>query len=107
MTLRQSLIADRTQATAPEIMMIDAAIIAYFNMLRTQRWIGNLSLVVERKLFGQEPLNQIHGAAVGNRLEEQIGPLAEVIDAAPRACRTDEEQAKADCIQFNKDKGIL
>ena len=53
--------------------------IGYFNMLRTQRWIGDLCLVVERELFGQEPLNEIHGDKVGDRLEEQLRRLAEVM----------------------------
>lgn len=78
-TLRQNLVSELLHATAGEVMMIDAAIIGYYNMLRTQRWIGNLSLVVERELFGQEPLNEIHGPTVGNRLEEQLGRLAEVM----------------------------
>ena len=64
---------------AAEIMMIDAPIIAYYNMLRTQRWIGNLSLVVERDFFGQEPLNAVHGPKVGDKLEKQLGRLAEVM----------------------------
>jgi hypothetical protein len=54
-------------------------VIAYYNMLRAQGWIGNLSLVVERELFGQEPLNAIHGAMVGDALEEKLRRLAEII----------------------------
>ena len=41
-TLRQNLIGDLAHATAADIMMVDAAIIAYFNVLRAQRWLGNL-----------------------------------------------------------------
>lgn len=78
-TLRQNLIADLDHAGAAEIMMVDAAVIAYYNMLRTQGWIGNLSLVVERELFGQEPLNEIHGPTVGDALEEQLRRLSDVI----------------------------
>ena len=78
-TLRQNLLAEASDVTAAEVMMIDAAVIAYHNMLRAQRWIGNLGLVVERELFGQECLNQIHGPTVGDRLEEQFSRLADVI----------------------------
>ena len=78
-TLRQNLMAELPRVTAADIMMIDAAIISYYNILRTQRWIGNLSLVVERELFGQEPLNEIHGDKAGDRLEEQLRRLAEVL----------------------------
>lgn len=78
-TFRQSLIADLPKARAADIMMIDAAVVAYYNMLRVQGWIGNLSLVVERELFGQDPLSEIHGETVGRRLEEQVRRLAEVM----------------------------
>ena len=78
-TLRQNLMAEVSHATAADVMRIDAAIIGYYNMLRTQRWIGDLSLVVERELFGQAPLNEIHGPEVGERLEEQLRRLAEVM----------------------------
>jgi hypothetical protein len=77
-TLRQNLLAELAKPTAADIMIIDGAVLAYYNMLRTQHWIGDLSLVVERELFGQEPLNQIHGPMVGARLSEEIRRLAEV-----------------------------
>jgi hypothetical protein len=60
-------------------MMIDSAVVAYYNFLRAQHWIGDLSLVVERELFGQEPLNEIHGPTGGSRLSEEIRRLAEVL----------------------------
>ena len=78
-TLRQNLIAELDKPKTVQIMQIDAAILAYFNLLRTQSWIGSLALVVERQLFGQEPLNEIHGPQVGDRLEEQLRRLAEVM----------------------------
>jgi hypothetical protein len=50
--------------------------------IRIQGWIGNICLVVERELFGQEPLNELHGPQVGEkladdlrRLENQMFPL--------------------------------
>ena len=46
---------------------------------RLQGWIGNLSLVFEREVFGEEMLNEFHGAEVGDRLEEQLRRLAEVM----------------------------
>ena len=46
LTLRQNLIAELGQPSTAKIMQIDAAIVAYFNLLRTQGWIGNLALVV-------------------------------------------------------------
>ncbi len=78
-TLRQNLIAELDKPSTAKIMQIDGAIVPYYNMLRVQGWIGNLSLVFEGKLFGQEPLNEIHGPQAGDRLEEQLRRLAEVM----------------------------
>ena len=78
-TLRQNLIAELDKPSTANIMQIDAAIIAYYNLLRVQGWIGNIALVVERQLFGKEPLNEIHGSQVGDMLEEQLRRLAEVM----------------------------
>lgn len=78
-TLRQNLLADMKQASAADIMMVDAAVIAYFNMLRVQGWIGNLSLVVERGLFGQAPLTEIHAEQTAKDLEEHLRRLSETM----------------------------
>jgi hypothetical protein len=48
-------------------------------VVRTQHWIGNLSLAVEGELFGQAPLNQVHGPTVGEQLREELGRLVEVM----------------------------
>ncbi len=79
LSFRQNLIGDLKSASAANIMMIDTAVISYYNFIRVQGWIGNLSLVFERELFGQEPLNQIHGPQVGDMLEEQLQRLGETI----------------------------
>ena len=55
-TLRQGLLAELPQTTTADVMRIDAAVIAYYNMLRVQGWIGNLALLIEREAFGEEPL---------------------------------------------------
>ncbi len=78
-TLRQNLLAEIKKPSAADIMMIDAAVIAYFNMLRVQGWIGNLSLVVERELFGQAPLNEIHAGTTASDLEARFRRLAETM----------------------------
>ena len=79
LSLRQNLIGDLKSASASNIMMIDTAVISYYNFIRVQGWIGSLCLVTERELFGQEPLNEFHGSQVGDRLEEQLRRLAEVM----------------------------
>jgi hypothetical protein len=77
--LRRELVAGIEQPSAADRMMADSAVSAYYNMLRVQGWIGSLCLTVERELFGQAPLSEIHGATVGNRLAEQIARLEEVL----------------------------
>jgi hypothetical protein len=62
--LRRELVAGIEQPSAADRMMADSAVIAYYNMLRVQGWIGSLCLTVERELFGQAPLSEIHGATV-------------------------------------------
>lgn len=79
LALRQNLIAEIGRPTAADIMRIDTAVVAYYNFIRTQGWIGNLSLVFEREVFGQTPLNQAHGATLGAKLREDLERLAEVI----------------------------
>lgn len=78
-TLRQNLIAERERPTTADIMAIDAAVVAYYNFLRAQGWMGNLSLVVEQELFGQKSLSAVHGPVTGAKLREDLERLSEVI----------------------------
>jgi len=77
--LRKGLLEGIAQPGAADRMMADSAVIAYYNMLRVQGWIGSLCLTVERELFGQAPLSEIHGPTVGNQLAEEIARLEEVL----------------------------
>jgi hypothetical protein len=78
-TFRQGLIADKKELKTADIMMIDAAVVAYYNMLRVQGWMGNLALVVERQLFGQDPLNSLDGGWPEDRVEARFQRLSEVM----------------------------
>src|SRR5262249_54566175 len=78
-TLRQNRIAEIESPTTADIMMIDTAVVAYYNMIRVQGWIGNAALVFESELFGGKPLNELHGEITGDRLREQLERLAEVM----------------------------
>ena len=55
---------------AAAILAIDSALIGYANMMRLQRFIGNVCLTAERELFGQEPLSALHGAQRRLRSQE-------------------------------------
>jgi hypothetical protein len=60
-------------------MRIDAAVIAYFNVLRTQMLMGNLRLAVEQELFGEEGLREVHGEIAAAGIEEKVRRLADVL----------------------------
>src|SRR5262245_21041996 len=75
--LRRDLLVGIQNPTAADTMMADSAVLAYHNMLRVQGWIGNLCLVVESELFGQEPLNKYHRPTVGPKLVENLRKLEE------------------------------
>jgi len=73
--IRQQLLENIDHPTAADQLLADSAIIAYRQMLRVQAWIDSICLVVERQLFGQAGLTEIHGSVVGNQLEAQIRRL--------------------------------
>jgi hypothetical protein len=77
--LRKGLLVGIEHPTAADRMMADSAVVAYYNMLRVQGWIGSLCLTVERELFGQAPLSEIHGPTVGNQVAEDIARLEDVL----------------------------
>ncbi len=67
-TLRSNWIAEYQANTAVELMLIDSALIAFFNQLRTQRLIGNLFLATEYEFFGRE--------SPSAKLESEYGSFA-------------------------------
>lgn len=83
LTLRQSLLADLKATTAADMMLVDLAILGYYNALRVQGWIGNLSLWIEHELFGQAApavkLRRQHGPIEGLAVEESLKRLGEVL----------------------------
>lgn len=85
--LRRDLVAGIEKPTAADNMSADIAIIAYRNLLRVQGWIGSLCLTVERELFGQAPLNEIHGPTLGKELEQNLRRLEEHLSLLERCHR--------------------
>lgn len=70
--LRQQLIAEIEKPSAADQMLADTAIVAYRNLLRTQVWIGSTAAVVQRELFGQEPLQGTLGPNEADSIERRI-----------------------------------
>ena len=79
--LRQNLLSELGKATAAEMMLVDMAMLAYYNALRVQCWIGNMALLVEHEFFGQASptakFGQQHGRFEGLALEDRLKKLGE------------------------------
>jgi hypothetical protein len=58
-------------------MMVDTAVVAYYNFMQVQGWIGNMALVVERDLFSQNSLGEMQWSDCGERLREKLRRLGE------------------------------
>jgi hypothetical protein len=90
--LRQGLLEECGTASPAMTMIIDLAVMTYANALRVQGWIGDLALVIEHELFGEDSLKvklrqqygpQFDGFAVEahlGRLREQLLPLWERVN---------------------------
>lgn len=77
--LRQELLSDIECPTTADQMLADSAILAYRNLLRVQGWIGSTAFVVQRELFGQEPLETFHGYGEAMEIEKRVNQLEQVI----------------------------
>jgi hypothetical protein len=87
--LRQGLLEEYGAESPAITMVIDLAVMAYYDALQIQGWIGDLSLVIEHELFGEDllkvELRQQYGAQFGGfaveealrRLRDQLLPLFE------------------------------
>ena len=72
---RLELLEGIDNPSAGDKMLAETALLAHRNLLRIQGWIGSLCLVIERELFGQEPVSESSGATVGERIERQMHQL--------------------------------
>jgi hypothetical protein len=87
--LHQGLIEEYGADSPAMTMVIDLVVMTYYNALRIQGWIGDLSLVIEQELFGEDSLRvklrqqygmQFDGFAVEEalrRLKKELIPLFE------------------------------
>src|SRR5215212_6144620 len=68
--LRRYLMEEHGATTAAELMMIDAAVLAYYHMFRINGWAGTLLAAAESELFGP--------ASLTAKLDRRFGPKTEV-----------------------------
>jgi hypothetical protein len=64
--LRQGLLEQYGAESPAMTMVIDLAVMSYYDALRIRGWIGDLSLVIEHELFGEDTLKV--------KLRQQYGP---------------------------------
>ncbi len=86
--LRHELLKGIENPLMADNMLADSAIIAYRNLLRVQGWIGSTAFIVQRELFGQEPLETSHGygeaMVIEKRVEQLEQTLMPLLDRAQR-----------------------
>jgi hypothetical protein len=87
--LRQGLLEEYGTESPAMMMVIDAVIMSYYNLLRIQAWTADVALSIEHECFAEEALrvklkrrygSQIEGFAVEDhlrRLREQLLPVFE------------------------------
>jgi hypothetical protein len=90
--LRQGLLEEYGTESPAMTMVIDVAVMTYYNALRVQDWIGDLALSIEQELFAEDSLKvkprqrygrQVEGFAVEEalrRLKEQLLPVLERVN---------------------------
>jgi hypothetical protein len=54
--LRQGLLQEYGAESPAMTMVVDPAVMTYYNALRVQGWIGDLALVIEHELCGEDSL---------------------------------------------------
>ncbi len=90
--LRGRIIDEMHLTTGLELMLLDAALIAFRNMLLIEEWIGNLSLLVEHHLFRDEgptpKINRTNGRYQGLAAEDDARRLRDdLLPALDRASK--------------------
>ena len=85
--LRRGLLNEGEDRSAADMMLADLSVLSYYNVLRIQGWIGNLALLLEHEVFGQESptvkFRKHYGSVVeglqvedyARQLSEQLLPL--------------------------------
>lgn len=67
--IRDDLLSEIERPTAADRMHVDAAVLAYRNLLRIQNLINNSLMETERQLFGQTSLEEVLGQTEAKEVE--------------------------------------
>lgn len=89
--LRQGLIEAYGSDSPTVTMLIDLAVMTYYQALRTQGWMGDLALWIEHEFFAQDGPSvkvrrdsRVEGFAVGEQLRRLVDQLAPLFERANR-----------------------
>jgi hypothetical protein len=77
LAIRRSLIEETGVETASEMLLIDLAVIAHANAMRIQTMIGNIALIIESEMFGQQSMRAKWRSTHGRRYETIQGLAVE------------------------------
>jgi hypothetical protein len=59
LVLRRRLIDEYAAESAADLMLIDVAVLSYYDTLRITGWVGNLATEIESEFFGTEGMNVV------------------------------------------------
>jgi hypothetical protein len=81
LTLRQRLLDEWAITTAAETMLVDLALLSYYNALRVQGWTGDLAVRIEHEFFGDDAFTEMarkgHRRADRFAVEDRVRRLTE------------------------------
>ena len=77
--MRQRLIAEYDVGSAAEFMVLDMALIAYYNTLKTQRLFGDAFMQIEREMFASNGLQEkaARNIVIGYRIEDMMNRITD------------------------------
>lgn len=70
--IRSELIKEVTSPKVRDIVAVDMAVMAIRQFYRLNAWLENMSLTLEREMFLEEGLAEIHGSDKADRIELRI-----------------------------------
>ena len=95
LSLRQRLLDEWAITSAAETMLVDLALLSYYDALRVQGWTGDLAVRIEHEFFGDDAFTKM--AREGHRrterfaVEDRVRRLNEPAHAALRSGQPDDD----------------
>jgi hypothetical protein len=68
LSLRQRLLDEWAITSAAETMLVDLALLSYYDALRVQGWTDDLAVRIEHEFFGDDAFTEWREEAIGARI---------------------------------------